>query len=452
MPRRPFAILMTVLLLASLVALLPVGAGAAEPRKPAAPPAAPPPDLFDGDGNRIVDSLDQRLRGADAGQSVDVIVELEAPGGLAAHGPALRQAVGPFAAYAEWDVALNGFAATLNAGQVRALARHPLVRQVDEDRPVSASLNRATQWTGVNKARADFGVTGDRDGNATAYSKTDVVIAVLDTGIDAAHVDLDGGKVIGWRDEIGGRTTPYDDQGHGTHVASIAAGTGEGSSAYRGVAPGAALVGIKVLDSAGSGSTSGIINGVNWLIANRATYGIRVGNLSLGAAGCANGTDPLSAAVNTAVDSGIVMVVAAGNDGPARCTIGTPAAAAKAITVGASYDAGELGWALAEFSSRGPTADGRVKPDIVAPGRNIAAARANSTNGYVVYSGTSMATPFLAGVVGLMLDANYGLTDGGVKSILYGAGNYEDWAPAGKDVDYGLGLNLAYNSIKAAGV
>ena len=467
MNKRLIAILATVLLAASLAGTPATWADPQSPLAPAEPPAGPPdrpappkpprerpaarPALFDGDGDRVIDSLDHRLRGAGADQRVDVIVELHAPGGLATHGPELRRAAGPFTAYAEWDAALNGFAARLTPGQVRALARHPLVKRVDEDRPVHAFLDRAKEWTGVNKARADFGVTGDRDGAAAAYSNTDVVIAVLDTGIDAAHADLDGGKVIGWRDEINGRAEPYDDEGHGTHVASIAAGAGEGNTAYSGVAPGAALVGIKVLDHQGSGSTSGIINGINWMITNRATYGIRIANMSLGADGCADGTDPLSTAVNNAVDNGIIMVVAAGNDGPAGCTIGTPAAATQAITVGASYDAGERGWALAEFSSRGPTFDGRIKPDVVAPGRNITAALANSTNGYTVMSGTSMATPLLAGVVGLMLDASYELTDPGIKNILYGAGNYEEWGPSGKDVDYGVGLNLAYNSIRAAG-
>ena len=123
-----------------------------------------------------------------------MVVQLSQPGGYARHSAKLRQAAGLFTPYARWDRALSGFAASLTPGQVRALARHPLVDRVDEDREVRASLNRATQWTGVNKARTDFGVTGDRDGIATTYSRTDVVIAVLDTGIDARHVDLDGIK------------------------------------------------------------------------------------------------------------------------------------------------------------------------------------------------------------------------------------------------------------------
>lgn len=425
-----------------------VPAQGAEPKVPAKQEAVP--FLGDRNGNRLADDLDVRLGAAGAGEGIPVVVVLkEAPEeGVLAR---LGESAGAFQPGLRWRHALNGFSATLTRGQIEALSRHPLVERIDLDREVHAFLGTATYWTGVGQARADFGVTGDRDGNAATYSANDVVIAVIDTGIDAAHVDLDGGKVLGWYDVINGSTSPYDDNGHGTHVASIAAGTGEGNSTYRGVAPGAALVGIKVLDSTGSGTTTGIIAGIDWMIQNKATYGIRVGNMSLGSTGSSDGTDSLSLAVNNAVSNGIIMAVAAGNSGPATYTIGSPAAAASAITVGALYDPGEKGWVLAEFSSRGPTADGRIKPDICTPGRYITAAQANSGNGYITYSGTSMATPFLAGVVALMLDANYSLADAQVKDILYASANVKDFGPTGKDIDFGYGINLSYNAIKQAG-
>ncbi|MDI6893702.1 MAG: S8 family serine peptidase [Bacillota bacterium] len=437
----------------SLVPAAPIGDAAVPVQAPGAKaPAegAPLPFLGDRDGNGLADDLDECLTGVGPGEGVPVVVVLrEAPEeGVMAR---VEETAGGFQVRTQWKHALNGFAATLTRGQIEALARSPLVARIDRDREVHALLDKATYWTGVRQAWADFGVTGDRDGNPDSYSNNDVVIAVLDTGIDATHVDLDGGKVIGWYDVINGLTSPYDDHGHGTHVASIAAGTGEGNSAYRGVAPGAALVGIKVLDANGSGTTSGIITGIDWMIANKSTYGIRVGNMSLGSSGSSDGTDSLSLAVNNAVSNGIVMAVAAGNSGPATYTIGSPAAAADAITVGALYDPGEKGWVLAEFSSRGPTADGRTKPDICTPGRYITAAQANSGNGYVTYSGTSMATPFLAGVVALMLDANYGLTDAQVKDILYSGTNVKDFGPAGKDIDFGYGISLCYNAVKQAG-
>lgn len=115
--------------------------------------------------------------------------------------------------------------------------------------------------------------------------------------------------------------------------------------------------------------------------------------MSLGTSGSSDGTDTVSQAVNRAADAGIIPVVAAGNSGPARYTIGSPGAAAKAITVAAMADPNELGFGLASFSSRGPTRDERVKPDIAAPGVAIMAPKANTTSQYVAYSGTSMATP-----------------------------------------------------------
>jgi serine protease AprX len=403
--------------------------------------------LYDADGDRITENLTEILNGARGGEKIDVIIQLnEVPSDAVMSG--LINHAGSFDVKAKWDRALNGFAASMTAAQIRALAKNPMVKQIEADVEVKALMSTATTWTGVTQARTDYGVDGDRDGSPTTYSTTDIVVAVIDTGIDKNHIDLDGGKVLAFRDEVNGQTTAYDDHGHGSHVAGIIAGTGEGNSAYKGVAPGAALVGIKVLNSAGSGTTTQIVNGINWMISNRTTYNIKVGNMSLGAAGCSNGTDSISAAVNNAVNNGIVMLVAAGNEGPAKCTIGAPAAAANAITVGAGIDPGEKGWGLAYFSSRGLTADGRLKPDIVTPGYNITSVARGTTNGYTTMSGTSMATPFAAGVVALMLDANPSMSVATVKSNLYN--NVEDWGPAGHDLDYGRGLLKAYDAIKVS--
>ncbi len=440
-------VLVALLVLAVVTASWAVAAAAGPPT---ATTAAVVPFYGDKDANRLADDLDVRLAGAGPAEKLAVVVRLNVAPSETVLG-SLRAAAGPFATSAMWSLALKGFAAELTPAQVRALAASALVERIDLDREVVAFLGTATYWTGVQQAWSDFGVDGDRDGNATSYSKSDVVICVLDTGIDAKHVDLDGGKVIGWKDVINGKTSPYDDHGHGTHCASIAAGTGEGNSSYKGVAPGAALVGVKVLNRRGSGTTSQIISGIDWMVANKSTYNIRIGSMSLGSSGSSDGTDSLSTAVNNAVDNGIIMCVAAGNSGPATYTIGSPAAAAKAITVGALYDPGEKGWALAQFSSRGPTADNRVKPDICTPGYNITAAKANSTNGYTAMSGTSMATPFMAGTIALMLDANYGLDDAGVKNIIYASGNVKDGGPSGKDIDFGYGVALCYNDIKQAG-
>lgn len=359
---------------------------------------------------------------------------------------------------------LAGIATTLTKGQIISLAKIPFVKQIEEDSIVVPFLDKANYWFGAEKARTDFGVDGNLDG-APGYSKDDIVIAVIDTGIDPNHVDLDGGKIIGWKDFATGQLNPYDQVqgcgGHGTHVASIAAGEGQANSLYKGVAPGAALVGVKVLKKQGndcSGSTSDVIAGVDWVKNNKTAYGIEVFNMSLGAAGCFDGTDALSLAVNSAVDAGLVGVVAAGNEGPAKCTIGSPAAAEKVITVGAMADV-EPGAAIsglpakgfyqAYFSSRGPTADNRIKPDISAPGVKITAAQAGTTNSYIQYDGTSMASPFVAGLAGLMLEANSSLTPAAIKSKI--ALTAVDWAGAGADIDYGAGRLDGYEAIKSAG-
>lgn len=344
---------------------------------------------------------------------------------------------------------IPAIAGELTKAEINALASLPDVVQIEYDEPVQAFSSTANYWYGTQKARTDFAVTGDRDGSLNSYSKNDVTVAVIDTGIDASHVDLDGGKVIGWKDFVNNRATAYDDQGHGTHVAGIAAGAGDGNSSYVGVAPGAALVGVKVLDSRGSGSMSNVTAGIDWCISNKSTYGIDVINMSLGTSGSSDGSDATSLATNRAADAGIVVAVAAGNSGPSTKTIGSPGAAEKALTVGAMADPGEKGFNLANFSSRGTTADGRIKPDIAAPGVNIMAAKANSGNGYVSYSGTSMATPFTAGTVALMLDANPNLTPDQVKSTL--ASTATDFGPTGKDVDYGSGNLKGYDAVKSAG-
>ncbi len=344
---------------------------------------------------------------------------------------------------------IPGAALNLTKSQISKLEKSELVQQVEYDEPVYATMATASNWFGVSKARTDFGLDGDRDSAPTTYSTNDVVVAVIDTGIDAKHVDLDGGKVIAWKDWVGNKTTPYDDNGHGTHVAATIAGTGEGNSSYKGVAPGAALIGLKVLNSAGSGTMSNVTAAIDWAVANKATYNIKVISLSLGTDGSSDGTDSTSVAINNAFNAGIVPVVAAGNAGPGKATIGSPGAAAKALTVGAFGDVGEKGFFLTDFSSRGLTADGRVKPDIAAPGYNITSAKTNSTNQYVTYSGTSMATPFTSGTAALILDANPSLTPAQVVSYI--TGTAQDWGPAGQDLDYGFGRLDSYAAIKAAG-
>ena len=238
---------------------------------------------------------------------------------------------------------------------------------------------------------------------AAGYDGTGVKVAVLDTGIDATHPDLDGGKVVAEANFSTDADT-LDHFGHGTHVASIVAGTGEGSPAARkGVAPGASLINAKVLNSGGSGEFAGIIDGLEWA----AAQGADVANMSLGTNAPSDGNDPLVQAVDAvSAASGMLVVVAAGNLGNGQSTIASPGWADAALTVGA-VDKQD---ALAGFSSRGPRlGDYGIKPDITAPGVNIVAARATGTTlgpivdgNYQQLSGTSMATPHVAGAAAIL--------------------------------------------------
>ncbi len=330
----------------------------------------------DVDGNKVFEDFEAKLSTLADDASVQVIVVLNQPASVGAVG-ALQGAVGSFDVRYRYSI-IPGFAATMTKAQAEGLAALPVVAHVEEDSAVHATNATAQASFGVAKARVDAGVTGDGDGNPNVYSKNDFVAAVLDTGIDPGHADLDSGKVIGWNDLIGGLPNAYDDNGHGSHVSGTIAGSGDARAdrLYRGAAYDGALVGVKVLNASGSGTMAGVTAGVDWVVANKATFGVEAMNLSLSAAGCSNGGDATSMAVNNAVAAGIVVAVAAGNAGPGTCTIGSPSAAASAITVGAmadtgtgaTPDTGPNGFFQASFSSRGKTLDGRVKPDVSGPG------------------------------------------------------------------------------------
>lgn len=215
----------------------------------------------------------------------------------------------------KWDRVLpNGLILDVTLDQLAELEKNPLVESVSRDEEVHATMETANYWSGVTKVRAPtptgYGVDGDMNGNIYNYAPADVVIAIVDTGIDAMHIDLNGTnnggtkKVIGWYDVINSRAIPYDDHGHGTHVAAIAAGEGDDNPKNKGVAPGAALVGVKVLNQYSSGSFSSIITGVNWVVSNKAALGIEIMSLSLGSYGSSTGTDALSVAINNAVTAG----------------------------------------------------------------------------------------------------------------------------------------------------
>jgi serine protease AprX len=388
----------------------------------------PPPRLVDRDRDRLSDDLQAKLAQARPEDRFRVVVSFAGPGDAAS----ARAAVGDFELHREFTI-IHGFAATMTAAQIQALARKPDVLRIEEDFPVSIKLDAARHDFGADAAAANYGATG-----------AGVGICIVDTGADPGHEQLDRAP-IPFYDAINGQSTPYDDHGHGTHVASICCGDGVGganAARYHGVAPGSGLRVAKVLDASGSGSDSQVISGIEWCVAQP---GVRIISMSLGGPPT-DGGDSLSQAVNSAVASGVTVVAAAGNEGDAPETVATPGAATGAIAVGAvaewSAPAGAAnhseGIYLDAFSSRGPIPDGRTKPDIVAPGDSITAARAGTTTGYVTYSGTSMATPFVAGAVALALQANPGLNPAGLRLLLEGSA--QDRGSPGKDNDWGAGL------------
>ncbi|MGW0228801.1 S8 family serine peptidase [Actinopolymorpha singaporensis] len=247
------------------------------------------------------------------------------------------------------------------------------------------------------------------------YTGRGVTVGVLDTGIDATHPDL-AGQVKLARNFAGG--PPGDQVGHGTHVASIIAGTAKASNGrYKGVAFGAKLLDGKVCVDEGC-EESAILAGMQWAAAQRAT----VVNISLGGSDTP-GDDPIEAAVGTLTrQTGTLFVIAAGNSGPDEHTIESPGSAEAALTVGAVDKQDNL----AEFSSRGPRAgDVGIKPDITAPGVDIVAARAAGTelgdpvgDKYVRLSGTSMATPHVAGAAALLAQQHPTWKAGRLKPVL----------------------------------
>lgn len=285
------------------------------------------------------------------------------------------------------------------AEQIQALAADPAVEHVWPDLPVhtcldaSASQIRAPQVWSVG------------------FSGRDVPIAIVDTGIDPGHPDF-AGRIVAMEDFTG--EGPHDNHGHGTHVAGIAAGAG---NQYKGIAPEARIYSAKVLHGDGSGYMSEVIAGLDWAVEQN----VRVINLSLGGVGPCDGTDALSTACDAAVTHGVMVCVAAGNYGPGVSTVGPPGCAKKVLTIGACSKQD----AIASFSARGPTSDGRVKPDILLPGVDIVSCRAQGTamgtpvnTLYTRASGTSMATPHGTGIVALLLEAFPDLTPAQLKERL----------------------------------
>ncbi|MDP3487123.1 MAG: S8 family peptidase, partial [Bacillota bacterium] len=289
--------------------------------------------------------------------------------------------------------------AELTEHQISQLENQRCISCVVRDRRVHALVDKA-------------GTTvGSRIVNKTGLTGRGVTVAIIDTGI-ARHPDL-AGRIVGFKDLVQRSRRPYDNNGHGTHVAGIVAGSGRVSqNRYAGIAPGVKLVGVKVLDRNGSGMLSTVLMGLDWCLANKDRYNIRIVNMSLGAPALTpHAIDPMCRAAQKLSDAGILIIAAAGNSGPAEQSIESPACCPATVAVGAANDRSALtpeACTIASFSSRGPTNDNLMKPDMCAPGVNIVATRARHMYlrklqkihlySYTRMSGTSMAAPVVSGV------------------------------------------------------
>ena len=351
---------------------------------------------------------------------------------------------------------VGSVAAFLTPVEIRALGDASFVTEIVADNPVhgfdyqsTMDVTNLTIGLGDVPQPAAGGPTGDG-----------VTVAVLDSGV-ATNTDLAASRIVGWRDFVNGRPEPYDDAGHGTYVAGLIAGDGTASvplenggyatMQFRGVAPSADIVGIKVLDEVGQGRTSTLIAGIAWAIAHRAEYNIRVLNLSIGGNPVGSFTrDPVDRAVEAAWRDGIVVVCAAGNEGDfGPGGILSPGNDPFVITVGATdtrQTADVTDDAVASYSSVGPTLfDEVAKPDLVAPGNRLISLRtegsyidtnfpdnvipvadfaptapAGTASNYLMLSGTSTSAPVVAGAAALMIGADPSLTADDVKVRLMG--------------------------------
>jgi serine protease AprX len=328
---------------------------------------------------------------------------------------------------------IDGFAARLPAAAVAALAASDHVVAVTLDRPGAFQSSDPTMTeTAVTPGSAFPAATEASTAWAAGLKGTGVNVAVLDTGVTPV-ADISG-RVVHSPD-LSGEGTPLDSYGHGTVMAGIIAGNGEDSDGQRrGIAPDAGLVSVKVAGRNGAVDVSTVLQGMAWVSAYRQELGIRVLSLAYGTSSTQDpAVDPLNFAVQRLWAQGIVVVVAAGNGGPRAGTITKPGDDPVVLTVGAYDDLGDArpdNDMVPAWSSRGPTAQGLAKPDLVAPGRTLVSTRSPGSTvesqnpdsliepSYIKGSGTSEATAVTAGLVALLLQARPMWTPDQVKRAL----------------------------------
>ncbi|MFM9697755.1 S8 family peptidase [Streptomyces europaeiscabiei] len=289
--------------------------------------------------------------------------------------------------------ALNGYSAELSAAEARRLAADPAIASVEQDQVFTADATQAGAPWGLDRSdQASLPLSGTYTYPDTAGSG--VTAYVIDTGVRISHSQF-GGRAVNGYDAVDGDSVAQDGNGHGTHVASTIAG-----STY-GIAKQAKIVAVRVLNNAGSGTTAGVVAGIDWVTANHS--GPSVANLSLGG----GASTAIDTAVRNSISSGVTYAVAAGNSS-ANASSYSPARVTEAITVGATTSTD----ARASYSNYGSVLD------IFAPGSSITAGWYTSDTATNTISGTSMATPHVAGAAAVYLAGHPSATPAQVASAL----------------------------------
>ena len=246
------------------------------------------------------------------------------------------------------------------------------------------------------------------------YTGKGIGVAVLDTGI-FPHIDF-GRRILAFCVFTEGKSGPYDDNGHGTHVSGILGGDGTASQGrYKGAAPGCGIVALKVLDRFGNGSREDVLQAFQWIEDFGKIYNIRIVNISVGTTSRSmNEQTDLLAGVEQLWDKGFTVVAAAGNQGPGDGTVTAPGSSRKIITVGSS----DMLQGNKAVSGRGPTFECVCKPDLVAPGNRVTSCAPGIPYTYRIKSGTSMSTPLVSGGIACLLEKEPQLSNVEIKMLL----------------------------------